>query len=208
MQQDSPRTPGQAGQNQGDEALEKAFEVTASRQFPARPAKQHVSLAFTTYQAGKLFFIGLGADGQLSFFERTFNRCMGLCVDGDALWMSTLYQLWRVKNTLEPGQSGNGYDRLYVPRVAWTTGDLDVHDIAVDGEGNAVFVNTLFSCLSTVDDDHSFRPLWQPPFISKLAAEDRCHLNGLAMEDGRPRWVTSISQSDIADGWRDRMADA
>ncbi len=51
-------------------------------------------------------------------------------------------------------------------------------------------------------DSHSFSPLWQPPFITKLAAEDRCHLNGLAMESGKPRYVTAVSQSDVADGWR------
>ncbi len=183
-----------------------AFDVTSSRQFPNWLAEQNISLAFTTYQAGKLFFIGLGPEGRLSFFERTFNRCMGLCVDGDALWMSTLFQLWRFKNTLEPAQVAGGYDALFVPRVAWTTGDIDIHDIAVDKDGQVVFVNSLFSCLATVDADHSFRPLWKPPFISKLAAEDRCHLNGLAMEDGRPRWVSAISRSDITDGWRDRRS--
>jgi uncharacterized protein (TIGR03032 family) len=90
-----------------------------------------------------------------------------------------------------------------VPQLAWTTGDLDIHDIAVDGAGRPVFVNTLFSCLATVGESHSFAPVWQPPFISKLAAEDRCHLNGVAMIDGEPRYVTSVSVSDVADGWRD-----
>lgn len=183
------------------------FELTSSRQFPAWLAEQNASLAFTTYQAGKLIFIGTGPDGRLSVFERTFNRCMGLHADGDTLWMGTLYQLWKFRNALEPGQLAGGFDRLYVPRVAWTTGDIDIHDIAVDSNGEVVFANTLFCCLATVDEDYSFRPLWQPPFISKLAAEDRCHLNGLAMQDGQPKYVTAISRSDIADGWRDRRAD-
>ena len=47
-------------------------------------------------------------------------------------------------------------------------------------------------------------PLWRPPFLSRLAAEDRCHLNGLALKDGRPAYVTAVSRSDVADGWRDR----
>ena len=101
------------------------------------------------------------------------------------------------------GKAHQGYDRLYVPQLGWTTGDLDVHDIAVDGAGRPVFVNTLFSCLATVSESHSFAPVWQPPFISKLAAEDRCHLNGVAVEAGEPRYVTSVSISDVADGWRD-----
>src|SRR5262249_27007303 len=71
------------------------------------------------------------------------------------------------------------------------------------GHGRVIFVNTLFGCLSTTSDRHSFQPLWQPTWQSKLAAEDRCHLNGLALEDGRPRYVSAVSQSDVADGWRD-----
>ena len=199
-----PTVPGETAESPPEAASDTRFEVTASRHFPAWLAEQQVSLAFTTYQAGKLFFVGLGAEGRLSLFERTFNRCMGLWGDGQTLWMSTLFQLWRFTNTLTPGQAAGGYDRLYVPRVGWTTGDVDIHDIAVDANGAVVFVNTLFSCLATTDEDHSFRPIWTPSFITKLAAEDRCHLNGLAMEDGRPRWVTAVSRSDVAAGWRDR----
>ena len=73
----------------------------------------------------------------------------------------------------------------------------------MDDAGRLVFVNTLFTCLATTDDTYNFVPLWQPPFVSKLAAEDRCHLNGLALRDGQPRYVTAVSESDVADGWRD-----
>ena len=183
------------------------LEITGSRQFTAWLAEQRVSLAFTTYQTGKLFFIGLQPGGRLSIFERTFNRCMGLWGDGQTLWMTSLYQLWRFENILEPGQLANGYDRLYSPTLGYVTGDIDIHDVAVDGAGRLLFVNTLFSCLATVSDRHSFVPLWQPPFISKLAAEDRCHMNGLALDGGRPRYVTAVSSSDVADGWRDRRRD-
>ena len=139
------------------------FALTASRQFTAWLAEQRVSLAFTTYQSGKLFFLGLDpATGRLSVFERTFNRCMGLWASPESLYMSSLYQLWRFENAVAPGQAHGGYDRLYVPQLGYTTGDLDVHDIAVDGGGRVVFVNTLFSCLATVSDTHSFTPLWRP----------------------------------------------
>jgi len=184
-----------------------AFEITASRQFTSWMAEQKVSIAFTTYQTGKLFLIGLKPDGNLSVFERTFNRCMGLHATEQTLYMSSLYQLWRFENSIPAGQNYNGYDKLYVPQLAYTTGDIDVHDIAVDGDGKVVFVNTLFGCLATVSETHSFKPIWKPPFISKLAAEDRCHLNGLAMENGKPAYVTCVSQSDINDGWRDRRRD-
>ena len=183
------------------------FELNDSRQFNTWLVEQRLSLAFTTYQSGKLFLLGMKTDGRLSVFERTFNRCMGLCAHGGSLYMSSLYQLWRFENIFEPGQSHDGYDRLYVPQLDYITGDLDIHDVALGGDGRVVFVNTLFSCIATVSESHSFKPLWRPPFVSKLAAEDRCHLNGLAMDDGRPAYVTAVSQSDIADGWRDRRRD-
>jgi len=181
-----------------------SLEITSSRQFPEWLAEQRVSLAFTTYQTGKLFLIGLQSGDRLSLFERTFNRAMGLYATDRSLYLSSLFQLWRFENALEPGQDYQGYDRLYVPQVGYTTGDLDIHDIALDAENRIIFVNTLFGCLAAVSETHSFVPLWQPPFLSKLAAEDRCHLNGLAMDAGQPRYVTAVSQSDVADGWRDR----
>ena len=193
-----------------------SLEISASRQFTSWLAEQKLSLVFTTYQAGKVFFIGLQPNGQLSVFERTFERCMGLYTEGSTLYMSSLYQLWRFENALFAGQVHNGYDALYVPQVGYITGDLDVHDVVVSEQWGAeksslspclIFVNTLFSCLATVSEKYSFIPLWQPPFISKLAAEDRCHLNGLALRDGQPRYVTAVSQSDVADGWRDKRRD-
>ncbi len=180
------------------------LEVTCSRHFAAWLAEQQVSLAFTTYQTGKLFLLGRHPTGQLAVFERTFSRCMGLWADGQTLWMNSLYQLWRFENALRPGEIHKGCDRLYIPKVGYTTGDLDIHDIAVDAGGRVVFVATSFGCLAMLSERYSFTPLWRPAFLSKLAAEDRCHLNGLALDEGRPRYVTVVSTSDVADGWRDR----
>ena len=179
------------------------LEILSSRGLPGWLAAHAHSLAFTTYQAGKLFLLGVQTDGRLSLFERTFNRCMGLCAHADALWLTTLFQVWRLENALPHGQQQAGYDRLYVPRVAYTTGDLDAHDLAVTRAGQVVFVNTLFSCLATLSERASFVPLWRPPFVSRLAAEDRCHLNGLALADGEPAYVTLVGRSDVADGWRE-----
>lgn len=181
-----------------------ALNIMTSRQFNGWLASMGASLAFTTYQTGKIFLIGLQPEGRLSIFERTLERVMGMAVSGPELYLSTLYQVWRFRDVLEPGQQFNGYDRLYVPREARVTGDVDIHDMAVDGDGRLVFVCTLFNCLATLDDEFSLRPIWKPAWISKLAPEDRCHLNGLAMRDGRPRYVTAVSRSDVADGWRDK----
>jgi uncharacterized protein (TIGR03032 family) len=85
------------------------------------------------------------------------------------------------------------------------TGDIHVHEMAWAGE-ELWFVNTLFSCLCTLDDRHSFVPRWRPPFITALAAEDRCHLNGLALADGRPKYVTAMAETDTPQGWRPNKA--
>ena len=181
------------------------LEINASRQFISWMREQQLSIAFTTYQTGKLFLIGLRPDGKLSVFERTFERCMGLAVSGaKTLWMSSLYQLWRFENALPPGTSApGGFDALYVPQLATTTGDVDAHDVALDADGRPVFVATLFSCLAAPSESHSFRPLWRPQWISRLAAEDRCHMNGLAMRDGKPAFVTAVSTTDVHEGWRE-----
>ena len=127
------------------------LEITASRQFTSWLYEQKVSLVFTTYQAGKIFFIGLQPDGKLSVFERTLDRCMGLCLDDNSLYVSTLYQLWRFENTLEKGQIYNNYDAIYLPQLSYVTGDLDIHDIRVaQNNKKPVFINTLFSCLSLI----------------------------------------------------------
>lgn len=181
--------------------------ISASRQMLHWMAEQDLSIALTTYRIGKLFLFGRTPEGRLSVFERSFNRCMGLCPAAHGFYMSSLFQIWRFADVLGPGEQQDGYDSLYVPQVGYTTGDLDIHDMAVDADGRLWFVNTLFGCLSTPSETHSFRPLWRPPFISRLAAEDRCHLNGLAMREGQPRYVTAVHTSDVVDGWREHRAD-
>jgi uncharacterized protein (TIGR03032 family) len=198
--------PPQATQNsqvQPPDSAVPQFELSTSRQFPNFLAEQQISLAFTTYQAGKLFLLGLKPDGQIAVSERTLARCMGMVASAGELHVATLYQIWRFRNVLEAGVLHDGHDALYAPRISWVTGDLDVHDLGLLPNGRPVFANTLFSCVATVSESHSFVPIWQPRFISKLAAEDRCHLNGLAMEGNVPRYVTVVGQSDVADGWRE-----
>src|SRR5215813_13547335 len=136
-------------------------EVTGSQHLSTWLAEQQVSLAFTTYQTGKLFLLGRHSEGRLDVFERTFNRAMGLWADGQTLWLSTLYQLWRFENLLRPGEIYQGHDRLYVPKIGYTTGDLDIHDVVIDGAGRVVFVATSFGCLATLAERASFPPLWR-----------------------------------------------
>ena len=189
--------------------VSERFALTTSRNLNSWLAQTGQGLAFTTYQAGKVFFLGMKPDGRLSVFERSFPRAMGLGVsaDGQSLLLATQIQLFRFDNVLPPGERQGNYDAVYAPHATWITGDLDIHDVGFGADDRPVFANTLFNCIATAVDGHSFRPIWRPPFISRLAAEDRCHLNGMAMENGAPRYVTCVSRSDVSDGWRDRRVD-
>src|SRR4051794_21607985 len=124
------RNPDTKGAETADR--QEALVISTSRHFKAWLMEQRASLAFTTYQAGKLFLIGIKPDGELSIVERTFERCMGLFASRQTLWMTSLYQLWRFENVLEAQQEYNGFDRLYVPQMSYVTGDLDVHDVGLD----------------------------------------------------------------------------
>ncbi len=179
------------------------LEFTATRLFTSWLKEQDASLCASTYQSGILFMMGVKPDGTMSYFTRHIPRCMGLHVTDRSMWVGSMFQLHRFENCIKPGEREGDFDAYYVPRVSHTTGDVDIHDVNVDKDGRPVFVNTLYSCLATVDERYSFRPVWKPPFISRLAAEDRCHLNGLAMVDGEATYVTCISKSDAGGGWRD-----
>lgn len=181
--------------------------MSASRGFASWLNGIGAGLAFTTYQVGKVFVVGLNEHGQFSITERSFARCMGLCAQGGDLWLSSLWQVWRLSDALGPGETRDGYDRLYVPQEASTTGDIDIHDMAVDVDGRLLFVSASFSCIATTSPRHSFTALWTPPFVSRLAREDRCHLNGLALEAGRPRFATAVATTDVAGAWRDHKTD-
>ncbi len=179
--------------------------ITLSRGFVGWLEGLKASLAFTSYQTGQLFLVGVTPARKVSIHQTHYTRAMGVHVAGQRILLAADVAVWRLENVLRPGQRANDmFDRMYMPRAASYTGDLDMHELALRADGQVVFVNTRYSCLATLSPTHSFRPLWKPPFISKLVPEDRCHLNGLAMEDGRARYVSMVSRSDSVGGWRDR----
>ena len=185
-----------------------AVTYSISPGFVALMTRLNISVALTSYQSGKFYLLGRNPQGGgLMINERLFQKAMGLCVEENTLLLATLFQIQRFENVLNKGQSINHtYDACYVPRITYTTGVLDAHDIGLLSSGQIIFVNTLYNCLATTSPRNSFTPVWKPPFISQIIAEDRCHLNGLAMEKGQPRYVTAVSQSDTIDGWRDRRS--
>ena len=150
-------------------------------------------------------------NGAVNTHFRFLARPMGIAVGTERLAVGTEREIVEYRNhpavaaKVEPAGS---HDACYLPLRRHVTGDVSIHDMAYGANGELWFVNTRFSCLATIDAEHSFVPRWRPRFISALAAEDRCHLNGLAMVDGSPAFVTAFGASDVAGGWRAGKADS
>ncbi|WP_299324191.1 TIGR03032 family protein [Parasphingopyxis sp.] len=213
------KTPAEIATGENRAAETEAVEETAgeaakididfSKGLAGFLATRNISIAFTSYQTGRLYLIGHGKDGKLALHEALYPQAMGVTGDSNRLYLGTLTQLVRLENVLASNQLANEvHDKVYVPRNMQTLGNIDFHEVGICENGVVVFVNTKYSCLCEPSLTHSFRPIWKPDFISKLAPEDRCHLNGLAMVDGRPKYVTAVCKSDVIDGWRDRRHDS
>ncbi|GGF20336.1 TIGR03032 family protein [Youhaiella tibetensis] len=183
------------------------FHITYSGQFAPWMAHNGISLAFTTYTAGKTVLIGPGLDGNIAVSERNFGRAMALRATGSGLYLSTEHQVWRFENGLEPGCRLGNWDSIYMPRRSDVTGGVDIHDVQVDRDGRLLVAVTLYNCLAELDGRGSFSPLWRPAFISEITNEDRCHFNGFCLENGEPAYASVVAASNVADGWRTRRAD-
>jgi uncharacterized protein (TIGR03032 family) len=181
------------------------FACHHTPELPALLAELGCSLAISTYQAGKVIVIS--SDGErIVQLPRTFDTPMGLALHGSRLAVATKDEIVLLADEPRlgasyPKQPGK-YDSLFIPRSVHYCGQLMVHDMVWTKPG-LLGVNTLFSCLFRLDDQFSFVPLWSPSFISRLAPEDRCHLNGLAVVDGTPRYVSALGKTDTAGGWRE-----
>ena len=181
-----------------------ALRSVHTSNLPALFDQAGISVVVSTYQAGKVIVLR-NDHGTLNTHFRTFAKPMGVAADRSRLTIGGTNTVWEYRNMptvaekLEPART---HDACYLPRRIHVTGDIDIHELAWDGSGELWVVNTRFCCLCTLDADHSFHPRWRPSFISALAPEDRCHLNGLAMVDGRPRYVTALGETDTAGGWR------
>ena len=170
-----------------------------------------ISLLATTYQAGKLVVVRPDPENPslVNTHFRGFNKPMGLAVGRERLAVGTAQEIIEFRNVpavaarLEPTRK---YDACYLPRSLHVTGDIQIHEMVYRGD-ELWFVNTAFSCLCTYDDDHSFVPRWRPRFVTELTPEDRCHLNGLGLVEGKPRWVTALGATNTAGGWRENKKD-
>jgi uncharacterized protein (TIGR03032 family) len=174
-----------------------------SESLPGLLTRLRLSVLISTYQTGHLVVVA-ARQGRLVLTFHQFERAMGIAVKPGAIAVCTRKEVWFVRDApdiaakLEPR---GHYDACFLARTAHFTGDIRAHESAWVG-GEFWVVNTLFSCLAALHPSYSFAPSWRPPFVSALRPEDRCHLNGLALVDGRPRYVTALAETDSPEGWR------
>jgi len=189
-------------------ANESPFRSSFTSGFPQALTDLRSSLLISTYQSGRLICARANG-GMLNTHLRDFDKPMGLAVGQGRFALGTRTEVWdfldhpSVAAKVEPA---NTHDACYLPVNRHTTGDILIHDMAFDKQGELWAVATQFSCLVTFNQDSSFIPRWKPEFISELAAGDRCHLNGLANRDGRPRYVTALGTTDKPGTWREHKA--
>lgn len=195
---------GQSGSANSPEPL----RATHTQNFPLLLRELQSSLLITTYQAGKLVLVRDEGD-HLNTHFRAFQAPMGMALDGDRIAIGTSNQVWEfvdvpaVAAKLDPP---GRHDACYLPRSNHFTGNIQGHEMAWGDGGVLWIVNTRFSCLCTIDRSASFTPRWRPRFVTELEPSDRCHLNGLAMVNGRPKYVTSLGDTNTAGGWRTNKA--
>lgn len=196
--------------NNSSAALREAAgkpQLTPSPGFEAWLAASGGSLAFSTYQTGRLFMLGCNEQGRLYAQERVVGTAMGLAADKEKLWVGTREQIWRFANTGADRIAGQAHDAIYMPRQAYLVGNSNTHDILADVHFRGqhyplLYANTQFSCIAAPDEHYTFHPVWVPDFITALAPEDRCHLNGLCAQDGELAYATICGRFDHKLGWK------
>jgi uncharacterized protein (TIGR03032 family) len=183
------------------------FRSSSTMSFARLLAGSRSSLLVSTYQSGKLI-CAREQRGLLNTHFRDFDKPMGMAVSRGRFALATRTEVWdyrdmpEVAPKLEPAGT---HDACYLPRNRHHTGDALMHEMAFAG-GELWVVATRFSCLATLDSDHSFVPRWKPPFVTGVAGGDRCHLNGLAVKDDKVSFVTALGQTDGPGAWREHKA--
>lgn len=171
-------------------------------------AQLNISLVVSTYQAGKVVLVR-SDEGTINTHFRNFQKPMGIAVKDHRLTIGGTKTVWYLRNMPAVAQKmepPGKHDACYLPRRIHITGNIDIHEMAWSADNELWLVNTRFCCLCTLDHDHSFNPRWWPHFVTALAPQDRCHLNGIGMVNGQPKYVTALGETDTPGGWRENKA--
>jgi uncharacterized protein (TIGR03032 family) len=176
------------------------YEPVISDDVAAVLAEHEVSIVAAT--GSRLWLIT--TDDRLGVVVREFglDGVTAATWHGDRLFVASAWQVWSfVDAGPEPGGAAA---HLLLPQQAHTTGSLGITDLAVGSRG-LVFASGLFSCLATLHDRNSMRPIWAPPGVSALLPETRSLLTGVALVDGRAAFVTAAGLSDEPNGWESAL---
>lgn len=133
--------------------------------------------------------------------EVPIQRPMGMGFTDDGLYLGSRYGI-------------SWFDRIYYNKEdKWLyrqdltkyLGFIDCHELVIFNE-QPIFANTLFSCLASVALTHDFSIFYQPGFIKNIIPEDHSHLNGIALENGLPRYITCFSPNNRPGfkSWKDK----
>ena len=190
--------------NQAPETKKPAVEYVHTNNIPELFSKLNISLIVSTYQAQRIMSFSSNKT-KLNMLMRVVPRPTGMALSDKKLAVCCQHLVW-VFNTAFDVQDLEGKkepnDIWFVPRKAYVTGDILGHEMAwINNE--LQIINTRFSCIVKVSDDWNFEAIWKPKFISKIAAEDRCHLNGMAVVNNSIKYVSALAESDKAEGWRE-----
>ncbi|RKU10098.1 TIGR03032 family protein [Candidatus Poribacteria bacterium] len=185
-------------------ALLASFHYTHSPTLPKLLWELGCTLVFSTYQAGKVVFIRATSPEKIEQHALDFPRPMGLAVADQRIAVATREEVVVLANTSaeESTESVIGTAGTYVQEKTYFSGEVDTHDLAW-GKDGLWAINTLLSSMALTDESSDFESQWRPPFVSDIAPEDRCHLNSMAMVDGRPEYVTAFGEVDTFEGWRE-----
>ena len=165
-----------------------------------------VCILITSYQSGRLFVIGAEDNGGVVLQQHQFDRAMGISAYQGGFVFATLHQLWRY-SLMNPMDKASNHGRpLLLPQACFYTGFVNCHDVAQLPGGDIIYASTLFNCVAKAALISNFEPVWAPPFIKELVPEDRCHVNGLAVDNGKLRFVSVLGESAKKGGWRDDLS--
>ena len=183
------------------------FSCSHSPNIPELLYSLQCSVAVTTYQAGKVIFISAPTPTKLVQLPRTFEKPMGLALDKDRLAVATRDQVIVFRNAANMAANypphPHTYDALFLPRAAYYTGEIDIHDIFWSND-KLLAVNTRFSCLASIDDTFCFKPEWKPYFVHKITPDDHCHFNGVAIDGAEPLYATALGDTSGTESWREK----
>ena len=180
----------------------KEFTSSYDNGFKEALLKANVTLGISTYNASKLI-IAWADSNNVVIHSSSIPRAMGIGFEGELMAVASKagMSMFRCFNVEDDVNLSANSDYIWLERAKYLTGPIDAHDVAVSNR-QIFAVNTAWSCISVFGFEDSFKPIWRPAFISSHSPTDRCHLNGMALREGKPAYATALGKSNEPAGWK------